>query len=516
MKVIWLVLVYISCKYLIPRAQKNIFKQTTIPIYWINLDSANERRMHMEHHLHDYQNTRVSAYNAKNAIAKIVHSQLSHVGVNFYKNTGNISMSKKRREHFYTYKELACTLSHIKAIQKAYDAGHNMAIITEDDVVFLPSFWSIIGIFIETAPANWNILQLYTTHLRALKHVCNLDDPWIHWKPYFWGAQGYIINRKGMRKILSRTLNNKVVVADEFIYHDANTYTTTYPQIAITGFPSSIQTTMDRSNKKYASTLKTYLQTECKFPSLEPIQTKQSLAIITSVHSQKDIQNLKQDRQYLEQWHKGPIQWYLTDKSLTVDGMQHIDGIPKTDWVLLRHAGIRLVGFPWKTFFRMAAGATVTGALRAHHHHHLIRTRSHSNTVFEVHMWQSGDGKMDNTTGYGSFTQDIPILVDMVEKSFALLNGTFARQFFRQKRIDRYDYEWCGEASIFDSRPPCQIMPLVVEQEYKTLDLGTTEPESRAANYSKPFREKFLKSFSKQYRKLHLNDRPACLSHWSC
>jgi len=516
MKNIVLFFVYVFCKYLMSRT-KNIFTQTTIPIYWINLDSTNERRMRTMHRLHDYQNTRVSAYNTTNALRKIIHSQISHVGVNFYANTGNISMPKKRREHFYSYKELACTLSHIKAIQKAYNAGHNMVIVTEDDVVFLPRFWSIIGIFIETAPANWDILQLYTTHLRALKHVCNLNDPWIIWKPYLWGAQGYIINRKGMQKILSHlTFDNKVVVADEFIYHGVNTYMTTYPQIAITGSPSLIQVSNLRSNPDYANVIAAYLQTECKFPSLEPIHTKQSLAIITSVHSQKDMQDLQTDRQYLQQWHKGPVQWYLTGKSLPVEGMQHIQGIPKSDWVLLRHAGIRLVGFPWKSFFRMAEGATVTGALRAHHHHHLIRTLSHSDTIFEMHMWQSGSGKIENTSGHGSFTQDIPILVDMVEKSFALLNGTFARQFFRQKRTDRYDYEWCGEASLFDSKPPCQIMPFVVQQEHKELKLGPTEPQSHAANYSKPFREAYTKSFSKRYRALHLNDVPACLSHWSC
>lgn len=517
MKVVWLVFVYISCKYLIPRAQKNIFKRTAIPVYWINLDNANDRRMHMEHHLHSFKNMRVRACNSSGARYRLVHSQISHVGANFYTHTGNASMSKKRREHFYTYKELATTLSHVRAIRQAYDAGHNIAIISEDDVVFLPRFWLLVDILMDKAPADWDILQLYTTHFRALKHVCNLEDPWIIWKPYFWGAQGYVINRKGMQKILSNfSLDNRVIVADEFIYHDVNTYITTYPQIAITGLPSSIQMTNAKSNKKHANVIAAYLQTECKFPSLEPIHTKQSLVIITSVHSQKDIQDLQTDRQYLQQWHKGPIQWYLTDKSLSVEGMQHIQGIPKSDWVLLRHAGIRLVGFPWKSFFRMAEGATITGALRAHHHHLLIRTLSHSDTIFEAYMWQSGMGKIEKTSGYGSFTQDIPILVDMVEKSFALLNGTFARHFFQQKRTDRYDYEWCGEASLFDSRPPCQTMPFVVQQEHVTLDLGTTEPQSHAANYSKPFREAYTKSFSKRYRALHLNDVPACLSHWSC
>ena len=514
MKFFFYFFVYVFYKYIIT-PQKNLISSSSIPVYWINLDRAIDRRIKMEHHLRDYRNTRVRAYNTSSARFKI--SKIPHDGVHFYTATKDTITYKKRLAREYSYKELACTLSHVKAIQQAYDDGHEIALISEDDVEFLPQFWTLFPYFMKTAPLDWDVLQLYTTHMRALKHVCKLDDPWIHWKPYFWGAQGYIMNRKGMRKILTQfSLNNRVIVADEFIYHNVNTYTTTYPQIVITGSPSSIQTTMARSNKKYASTLKTYLQTECKFPSLEPIQTKQSLAIITSVHSQKDIQNLKQDRQYLEQLHTGPIHWYLTDKSLTVDGMQHIDGIPKTDWVLFKHVGIRLIGIPWKTFFKMASQATVTGALRAHRHHHLIRTRSHSDSVFEVYMWQSGSGKIENTTGHGSFTQDIPIMVDMVEKSFALLNGTFARHFFQQKRVERYDYEWCGEASLFDSSQPCQIIPIVVEQEHNQLNLSTVETKSRAANYSQPFREKFLKSFSKQYRKLHLNDVPACLSHWTC
>ncbi len=483
-----------------------------LPVYWINLDTSNIRRKSMYKNFHNIKNVRISAVNA--TLAKLKSIQFN--GVAFIEFSKETNIYRKHIENTYSYKELACTLSHVKAIQQAYDAGYKMAIISEDDVEFLPQFWTIIPYFIKAAPIDWDVLQLYTTKKRSMVHVCKIDDPWIHWKPYFWGTQGYVINRKGMRKILSQFLFNKVVTADEFIYHDVNTYMTTYPQIVITGSSSMIQSTMTRSNKKYAANIKTFLQTECKFPSLEPIRTKQTLAIITSVHSKKDKKDLKKDRQYLQQWHKGPIQWYLTDKSLPVDGMQHIDGIPETDWILFRHAGIRLIGFPWRTFFKMASRATITGALRAHHHHHLIRTRSHSDTVFEVHMWQAGNGKIANTTGHGSFTQDIPILVDMVEKSFALLNGTFARHFFRQKRSDRYDYEWCGEASLFDSRQPCQIIPLVVEQEHTTLDLGIIEPQSRAANYSQLFREKFLKSFSKQYRKLHLNDVPACLSHWMC
>ena len=477
----------------------------SIPIYWINMDKSVDRRVRMHQHLQGHEHVRIRAVDAYEAREKVSTSQISHIGVTFYTMTNETITYKKRLAHSYSYKELACTLSHVKAIQQAYDDGHEMAIILEDDVVFLPRFWPLIKYLIDSAPADWEILQLYTTHFRAMVHACHLKDPWVHWKSYFWGAQGYVIRRSGMRKILSQTsFDNRVVVADEFVYHHARAYMSTYPEIAITGSPSNIQTSNDRSTVKYAQKLRHKLLYDCNFPTLEPVKTSKKLVVITSVSTPQDLKHMKQDKAYLEKWHDGPVEWVIEGPN----GYKDIDG----DYVLVKHIGIRLVGFPWQTFFESAQSATVSGALRAHQQHHLIVTRESTDTVFEAFHWTSGTGKVTDENGHGSFTKDSPIPVDMVEKSFALLNGSFFRDFFATPRASRYDFEWCGVASNWSSQRPCQLIPVVIDQDYREIVYDEPVPSSKAAEYSRPFRESFMTRFGRKYRELGLNDKSACLS----
>ena len=181
-----------------------------------------------------------------------------------------------------------------------------MAIILEDDVMFLPRFWPLIKYFIDSAPTDWEILQLYTTHFTCfMVHACYLKDPWVHWKSYFGRQKGYVIRRSGMRKCFHRLrFDNRVVVADEFVYHHARAYTTSYPQIVITGSPSNIQTSNARSTVEYAEIT---LQTDARmsFPNLEPVKTPKKLVVITSVSTPQDLKHMKQDKAYLEKWHDG-------------------------------------------------------------------------------------------------------------------------------------------------------------------------------------------------------------------
>ena len=88
------------------------------------------------------------------------------------------------------------------------------------------------------------------------------------------------------------------------------------------------------------------------------------------------------------------IEWIVEGPS----SYKHIDA----DYVLFKHAGIRLVGFPWQTFFELAQSATVTGALRAHRQHHLIVTRDSTDTVFRsvplvFRLWEKSHAR--NSSG---------------------------------------------------------------------------------------------------------------------
>ena len=131
--------------------------------------------------------------------------------------------------------ELACSLSHLKAIKTAYVSGVENALIIEDDVIIyrIPDMEKLI----HTAPKNWEILQLLTLDYRTYykKHV------WVRHTDKQYTAAVYLINRQGMKKVLDRYINEDGTynqmnldqvktlncAADYLIYKGVNAYTCT-------------------------------------------------------------------------------------------------------------------------------------------------------------------------------------------------------------------------------------------------------------------------------------------------
>lgn len=94
--------------------------------------------------------------------------------------------------------ELACTFSHLKAIYTAFIDGNDYALIFEDDVIIkrFPNIEKVI----DTAPYDWEILQLFS--LDPSVYTGSKGNLWIkHQKDYFTAAS-YLINRKGMERVL--------------------------------------------------------------------------------------------------------------------------------------------------------------------------------------------------------------------------------------------------------------------------------------------------------------------------
>jgi GR25 family glycosyltransferase involved in LPS biosynthesis len=139
-------------------------------------------------------------------------------------------------------KEYACLVSHLAtleyAVQKSQD---DYFIICEDDVQFewlTESFDSII----QTAPDDWECLQLYTNNPDALIELAykydRTHDLWIPWQEEFWSTLCYCITRRGANKLISRFRNNGWdfrslsygrIVADDVLYRNIRTYTRTLP-----------------------------------------------------------------------------------------------------------------------------------------------------------------------------------------------------------------------------------------------------------------------------------------------
>ena len=141
--------------------------------------------------------------------------------------------------------EIGCCLSHLLAIKTAYNNGDEYALILEDDVQL--NLLNILDIniteLVDNAPEDWEIIKFFS-----------IRDPYENDKPiktykYFkyyldipikyptWGAQSYLLNKKGMKNVIDYTVvdNNSFYIqnknnifthgrSDDLIFQIAKTY----------------------------------------------------------------------------------------------------------------------------------------------------------------------------------------------------------------------------------------------------------------------------------------------------
>jgi len=193
-------------------------------ICWINLDRSKKRRIHMEHLLKniDVPNTRISA----------VDGLLEKVE-DYIENT---------ETHLSDY-EIACTLSHIKALSYLNDCPGNYFLIVEDDVCVDNLYFlkDSLQNIISEAP-TFDIMLLFKTCFTKF------NSKYISWNEeynkglenHIAGTVAYIIHKEAIPKILEKikydfstsqfiiTKPFEIDVADIFLYKYTNTLTYKY------------------------------------------------------------------------------------------------------------------------------------------------------------------------------------------------------------------------------------------------------------------------------------------------
>lgn len=206
-----------------------------LPIYFINLDRATERRNYMEN---QHEMTRISAIDGKNI--EIARRTLQGPrDVHEFRNkssppvTGGDDLLNEIHNtyinefNFLSSAEIACTLSHIKAIHMAYKDGCQKALIMEDDMSFeFVPFWD--KKLSDYEVDNWHIIQLHAWLINYRHHY---DLPIYKPKYNLYGAGAYLISRAGMKTIIDKCLiDDKYCLlkkhapsgmADVYIYHCA-------------------------------------------------------------------------------------------------------------------------------------------------------------------------------------------------------------------------------------------------------------------------------------------------------
>eukprot|EP00928_Gymnodinium_smaydae_P046692 TRINITY_DN31115_c0_g1_i1.p1 TRINITY_DN31115_c0_g1~~TRINITY_DN31115_c0_g1_i1.p1 ORF type:complete len:336 (-),score=66.76 TRINITY_DN31115_c0_g1_i1:124-1131(-) len=224
------------------------------PTYFINRDVDADRRTFMERQLHGSAKTvtRVPATNLDKTEACLADRTclLAEKARVWNGENDNLEMWSRQLRHIYSKSEIACTLSHLDAIRKAFADGVEWALILEDDADLAHRpLWGrggSIQALAQKAPSDWQVLQLwvnnpefYRNHSAPNSCISEMNRPlFVPWMDRCWSTMAYLVRRSGMRAILdattapsasNATLLPLPVVADHLLFKVAKTYSLTRP-----------------------------------------------------------------------------------------------------------------------------------------------------------------------------------------------------------------------------------------------------------------------------------------------
>jgi len=113
------------------------------------------------------------------------------------------------RTHHYqlTYGGIGCFLSHYNLAKQLLSEKKNVDayIVFEDDTAIPRNLLSHIEKNISELPEDWDYLLFYTIRANGEPSTNKLNK-----LKSFWGLNGYIINKKGARKLVEETNTNKI------------------------------------------------------------------------------------------------------------------------------------------------------------------------------------------------------------------------------------------------------------------------------------------------------------------
>ena len=462
-----------------------------LPIYWINLDKSVERRAHMEtqfEQLSSVRANRVVAYNGDDVKRLASAGQLNTKSKMIEECTNPSTCYANHVADQFLTKEFGCTLSHLAAIQQAFDNGDDVALILEDDVIMTQKFVDIFTAYSKDAPDDWQILQLFTNNIVILQHLHQLDnDQFIQWMPDHWGTTAYLINRAGMQAILGTLSKSSgggggsgwvfpkdgVIVADELLYSTARTYTSTYPFFRVMPSVSEVQPA-NIADVRVLDRLYYAKQSAAQiFPAETQIDAVSSLMVVESIYLKEAakvapaIAKLKLNMMALAR-HGTPV-WevFVVLKDPTLEAglrrawntilaefgsaarlnVKHspgrfnrwvyvrdlLDKMLHYDHVLMVDDDLPFQGYAWHEFFSRveASHAVVTGIARQNIDESLLINSNTPNRqwfqIFDGSWW-----KTPWNVGVKSISSDF------VEMFFTMFNGRFASSFFTNILADQF------------------------------------------------------------------------------
>ncbi|SEA31813.1 glycosyltransferase family 25 protein [Microbulbifer marinus] len=193
---------------------------TTTPCWVITLDPEGARAR-----------TLLSALKEQRLPARTIGGVDGRGGMPALQAGERIASGTTRWRHLCELKssEVGCYLAHLRAIRRAYESGLERVCILEDDVHLEPDFGKVLA-ELEQLPADVEMVRLMGLKVRKRKEVQTLTDGnyrLVRPERGWCGAQGYLINRAGMKKVLdygSRIFEPIDKLFDHFWEYDLHVY----------------------------------------------------------------------------------------------------------------------------------------------------------------------------------------------------------------------------------------------------------------------------------------------------
>jgi GR25 family glycosyltransferase involved in LPS biosynthesis len=516
-----------------------------LPIYWINLDKSKERRSSMDKMFARMERVgkgispiRVPAIDILQVKTLVEENRIFIDGTLVDQDDEPTNQKHERGE--FLYHEAACLISHLTTILQAYNDGHELILVLEDDVVLDKEFLLNWESCAALAPSDWNVLQWSTNNQIIIKQGLALSDPWISWQPDHWSTRAYMLRRDAMRQIIERTSfvdtsGRKVwhvtepgmVVADEVIYYMAKpSYTSTYSWIQDAGFNSTISDSGHAATATAPKDQQRLLPASTTGASKIISSREERILVLTNLRMKNereitaDIHRLRLDVEALSVWHpdsKWVVNTVLTNHtlkpyldSLVVNVLPNhvdlrvqvsekrfnkfrlvksmLDELSKYDYVLLKDSDIRVTGFPWNSFMQKKGDAVVSGPLCESTEESLFRLRNKPKRQF--YQFHNGHWWKNDKNFVPMYTKAAPMKVPFIEQFMVLLQADFAQWFFSRTLLPKFldsetdfgpDLMWCGAANEFrPKQSSCHLVPVVTAHE----DSRTMTAESATFNSS--------------------------------
>ncbi|CAJ1377869.1 unnamed protein product [Effrenium voratum] len=150
-------------------------------VFWINLEQSKDRRTAMEKMFSSLRQTlpasltlqvvRVPAVTAEEVKAMQQKGALAVEAKLIDACTDACPQHHARSELLYT--EMACSLSHLRAIEQALAGNSGLALMMEDDIEIYPEFGADLERLLAQAPEGWSALQMSTVSTKAILQLAS-------------------------------------------------------------------------------------------------------------------------------------------------------------------------------------------------------------------------------------------------------------------------------------------------------------------------------------------------------